>query len=98
YLLDNQATVVCCTPTYALRLADTAQEEKLDLASSPVRALIVAGEPGGSIPATRRKIEQAWGARCFDHTGMTEIGPLGFECLENPLGDHVMENQCIAEI
>jgi phenylacetate-CoA ligase len=98
YILDNHATVVCCTPTYALRMAETAQEEKLDLAGSPVRALIVAGEPGGSIPATRKKIEQAWGARCFDHTGMTEIGPLGFECLENPMGVHVMENQCIAEI
>ena len=98
YILENSATVVCCTPTYALRMAEVAGAEQLDIAASPVRALIVAGEPGGSIPATRRAIERAWGARVFDHTGMTEIGPLGFECLENPLGVHLMENQCIAEI
>ena len=98
YIYDNAATVVCCTPTYALRMAEVALEEGLDLTRSPVRALIVAGEPGGSIPATKSRIEAAWGARCFDHTGMTEIGPLGFECLENPHGVHLMENQCIAEI
>jgi phenylacetate-CoA ligase len=98
FILDNAATVVCCTPTYALRMAEVAAEEGLDLAGSPVRALIVAGEPGGSIPGTRSRIEAAWGARCFDHTGMTEIGPLGFECVENPGGVHLMENQCIAEI
>src|SRR5258708_27592854 len=51
-LLDNEVTVVFCTPTYALRLAEVAREEKVDLPSSPVRALVVAGEPGGSIPAT----------------------------------------------
>src|SRR5262249_28413563 len=62
-LLDNQATVVLCTPTYALRLAEVAQEHGIALARSTpgyaVRALIVAGEPGGSIPATRARIEQA---------------------------------------
>ena len=52
----------------------------------PVRALIVAGEPGGSIPATRARIEAGWGARVFDHNGMTEIGPVGIECPENPGG------------
>lgn len=98
YIFDNEATVVCCTPTYALRMAEVAAEEGIDLTASPVRALIVAGEPGGSIVATKHRIESAWGARCFDHTGMTEIGPLGFECLENPHGVHFMENQCIVEI
>ena len=59
-------TVVCCTPTYALRLAEVAGEERrsgCSLAASGVRVLIVAGEPGGSIPATRQRIERAWGAR-----------------------------------
>jgi phenylacetate-CoA ligase len=97
-LLDNQITVVCCTPTYALRLAETAEAEHLDLAKSPVRALLVAGEPGGSIPATRQRIETAWGARVFDHYGMTEIGSLGIECLEQPGGFHLLESECIAEI
>jgi phenylacetate-CoA ligase len=98
FLLDNQATVVLCTPTYALHLADVARQEGIDLASSAVRALIVAGEPGGSIPATRGRIESGWGARVFDHNGMTEVGPLGIECREQPGGLHLLETECIAEV
>jgi phenylacetate-CoA ligase len=98
FLLDNQASIVLCTPTYALRMAEVAQEERIDLASSNVRALIVAGEPGGSIPATRRRIETAWGARVFDHYGLTEVCPLGIECQNNPAGLHILETECIAEI
>ncbi len=98
FMLENEVTVVCCTPTYALRLAEVAQQEKIDLANSPVRALIVAGEPGGSIPSTRRRIEESWGARLFDHTGMTEVGSLGMECVENPGGVHLLETECIAEV
>ncbi|MBS0264513.1 MAG: AMP-binding protein [Planctomycetes bacterium] len=97
-LLDNAATVVCCTPTYAVRLAETAAEMEVPLASSAVRAILVAGEPGGNIPATRRKIETAWGARVVDHWGMTEIGPLAIEALDRPGGMYVIETECIAEI
>lgn len=97
-IADNQATIVCCTPTYALRLAEVAAEEGIDLAAGSVRGLIVAGEPGGSIPATRARIESAWGARVFDHWGMTELGSLAIECVENPGGLHVLESECIAEI
>jgi len=97
-IVDNEATVVCCTPTYALRLAEVAAAEGIDLASSPVRALVVAGEPGGGIAATRQRIESAWGARLFDHWGMTELGSLAVECVENPGGLHVLETECIAEV
>jgi phenylacetate-CoA ligase len=97
-IIDNQATVICCTPTYALRMAEVAAQEGLDIRRSAVRALVVAGEPGGSIPETRQRIESAWGARVFDHTGMTEIGPLGFECEQNPGGVHLIESECIAEV
>lgn len=98
FMLDNAATVVCCTPTYALRLAEVAHQEGLDLAGSPVRALIVAGEPGGSIPSTRQRIEESWGARVFDHTGMTEMGSCTIECVENPGGVHVLETEFIPEV
>jgi phenylacetate-CoA ligase len=97
-LLDNQATIVCCTPTYALRLAEAAEQEKIDLAGSPVRALILAGEPGAGIPATRKRIEERWGARVFDHYGMTEIGSLGMECPDQPGGFHLLETECVAEV
>lgn len=98
YLRDTQATVVLCTPTYALRLAEVAAAEGIDLAASAVRVLIVAGEPGGSILATRARIETAWGARVFDHNGMTEIGPAGIECPEQPGGLHLMETHYVAEV
>ena len=78
-LRDNQATTVCCTPTYALHLAETAACEGIDLADSSVERLIVAGEPGGSIPAVRQRIESAWGAKLFDHHGMTEVGPVTYQ-------------------
>src|SRR5262249_44971190 len=98
FLLDNQATVGLCTPTYALRLAGGAREPGLDLPGRPVRAVIVAGERGGSIPATRARIEEGWGARVFDHSGLTEVGPLSIECPENPAGLHLLETECYAEV
>jgi phenylacetate-CoA ligase len=98
FLLEHRATVVCCTPTYALHLAELAAQEGIDLAGSPVRMLIVAGEPGGSIPATRARIESVWGARVFDHYGMTEVGPVAVETVETPRSLLVMETQYIAEV
>ena len=94
------ATVVCCTPTYALRLAEIAAQEhpERSLAGSTVRLLIVAGEPGGSIPATRARIERSWGARVIDHHGLTEVGPVSFECLAAPGFLHVNEGEFIAEV
>jgi phenylacetate-CoA ligase len=98
FMLDNQATVVLCTPTYALRLTEVASQQGIDLKSGSVRLLIVAGEPGGSIPATRARIESAWGARLFDHNGLTEVGPVGVECTENPAGIHILETHYIGEV
>jgi phenylacetate-CoA ligase len=93
------ATVVCCTPTYALRLAEVAESEgRRPLADGSVRLLIVAGEPGGSIPATRERIEKAWGARVIDHHGLTEVGPVSFECWESPGSLHVNEAEFIVEV
>ena len=97
-LRENQATVVCCTPTYALRLAEIAAEQNIELSQCGVRAILVAGEPGGNIPATRRRIETAWGAQVVDHWGMTELGPLAMESLAEPGGLSVLETECIAEI
>ncbi len=95
-------TVVCCTPTYALRLVEVAKEENrndtLSLVDSSVRVLIVAGEPGGSIAATRQQIENGWGARVIDHHGLTEVGPISFECWDNPGFMHVNENEYICEV
>jgi phenylacetate-CoA ligase len=68
------------------------------LAGLGVRAIIVAGEPGGSISATRQLIEHRWGARVIDHHGLTEVGPVSFECWERPGGLHVNEAEFVAEV
>ena len=97
-IASNHATVLVCTPTYALHLADVAAAQGLDLAQdTSVRITIHAGEPGAGLPATRARIEQAWGARCFDHAGATEVGAWGFECTEQD-GLHLNEDQFIFEI
>ncbi len=97
-MLENNTTFVCCTPTYALRLAEIAEGRGIDLASSSVRALLVAGEPGGNIPAVRQRLESAWGARVFDHWGMTDIGSLGIEPVDAPGALELLSTECIPEI
>ena len=96
-ILSIGATVLVCTPTYALHLAEVADEEGIDLASSPIRMTIHAGEPGASIPSVRRRIEAAWGACAYDHAGMTEMGAYGFTCQRQD-ALHINEAEFIAEI
>ena len=98
-ILDNRVSVICCTPTYALRLAEVAAEEGIDLGAAEVRKILTAGEPGGCVAATRRRIEQAWKTcQVVDHHGMTEVGPVSFECPKQAGVLHVIENSYIAEI
>ncbi|MDQ2913196.1 MAG: phenylacetate--CoA ligase family protein [Chloroflexota bacterium] len=96
-IVATQATVLMCTPTYALRLAEAAREEGIDLAGSALRVSIHAGEPGASIPATRDRIEKELGVEAFDHTGATEVGAHGFSCSARD-GVHLNEAEFIAEI
>ena len=96
-VLDLGATVLLATPTYALRMAERAQELGLDLAASDVRVTIHAGEPGASIPTTRAAIESAFRATSFDHTGMTELGPTGHSCSQRD-GIHLIEPEFIFEV
>ncbi len=91
------ATVLVCTPSYALRLAEVAEENDMNMRESSIRVTIHAGEPGASIPATRERIERAWGASAYDHAGMTEMGAYGFTCARQQ-GLHVNEGEFIAEI
>lgn len=98
HIVEHECTVVCCTPTYALRLAEVAKSEGIDLAGSAVRALIVAGEPGGAVPGIRTRIEAEWGARVFDHWGMTDLGSLGIEPENSPGSLLILETESIAEI
>jgi phenylacetate-CoA ligase len=91
-----QATVLCCTPSYALHLIEVAEQHQIDTASLGLRAVIVAGEPGGSTPSVRARIEAGWQAAVVDHAGATEVGPWGYGDAAG-LGLFVNEAQFIAE-
>ncbi|HVD30489.1 MAG TPA: phenylacetate--CoA ligase family protein [Methylomirabilota bacterium] len=96
-IMATEATVLMCTPTYALRLVEAAREEGIDLARSALRVSIDAGEPGASIPATRERIEKELGVEAFDHTGATEVGAHGFSCSARD-GVHINESEFIVEV
>jgi len=93
-------SVLLCTPTYALRLAEVSEAERghAPLTASGVRTIVVAGETGGSVSAVRSRIERAWGARVIDHYGLTEVGPVAFEDWDRPGGLYVNEAEFIAEV
>lgn len=97
-ILDHKPTVLACTPSYALRLAEAAAEQGIDLSKSSIIKTIHAGEPGASIPATKKKLEESWGAKCYDHHGMTEMGAVSFSCQPQFEGPHIIESRYIAEV
>jgi len=94
---STRPTVLLSTVTYAQRLAEVAEREGISLRDLGIRVTIHAGEPGASVPSVRSRIEQAFGARCHDHAGATEVGAFGYSC-ETRQGVHVNEAEFIAEI
>jgi len=91
-----EATIIFCTPSYALHMAEVAQQNEIDLTSSSVKKIIVAGEPGGSIPSIRQRIESSWDAKVIDHSGASEVGPWGYADAEGT-GIYVNEAEFAAE-
>jgi phenylacetate-CoA ligase len=91
------ATAVVCTPSYGLHLAEIARAQGLDARALGVRTTVHAGEPGAGIPAVRARLEALWGARAYDHAGMTEVGAYGFECAAQA-GLHLNELEFVAEV
>jgi len=87
------------TPTYVLGMADTAKKMGINPVSDLfIKKITCAGEPGASIPTTKKRIEDAWGAKVYDHIGATEIGAWSYECTSQPGGLHVNEAFFIVEI
>ena len=98
-IFDNEVDTICCTPTYAMRLAESLNEVGLDPGQSKLKRVIVAGEPGGSILETRLRFESLWpGARFFDHHGMTEVGPVTFEAPSVAGSLQVVESGYLVEV
>ena len=96
---EIKATAMMATPTYVLGMADTARTKMgIDPASLTIDRITCAGEPGASIPATKSRMQDAWGAKVYDHAGATEIGAWCYECAFQPGGLHVNEGFFLVEI
>lgn len=97
-MADLKCTTLICTPTYALRLAETARKIGINpVRDIPIDKIFCAGEPGASVPATKKRIENAWGAKVYDHVGATEAPLWAFECREQK-GLHINEAMDLVEI
>jgi phenylacetate-CoA ligase len=96
---ELRCTAMMATPTYVLGMADTAKSKMgIDPATLTIKRITCAGEPGASIPTTKKRMEEAWGAKVYDHAGATEIGAWSYECDEQPGGLHVNEAFFLVEI
>jgi phenylacetate-CoA ligase len=90
-------TAVSGTPSFMLHLAETAAANGTPLTGASVRTIQVGGEPGAGIPATRKHIEQRWGAKCYDGYGSLEFQPIAWEC-QAQAGGHLVEDFAYAEV
>lgn len=95
-IIDWRATVVCGTPTYIMYLGELAKKIGIDLPNSRVRIVVTAGEPGAQVPATKKLIEELWGAKNYDDIGSTEISNFGYECIMQK-GTHLNEGMFLPE-
>ncbi len=96
---ELQATAMMGTPTYILGMAETARTKMdIDPSQLTINKITCAGECGASIPSTKKRLEDAWNAKVYDHAGATEIGAWSFECTAQPGGMHVNEALFLVEI
>ena len=96
---ELKCSAFMATPTYVLGIAGAAKKMGINPATDlSVKKITCAGEPGASIPSTKKRIEEAWGAKVYDHIGATEIGAWSYECLNQPGGLHVNEAFFLVEI
>lgn len=95
---DFGSTVITCTPSYSLYLAEAAAEEGLDIRSFALRVGILGAEPWSE--SIRQEIEQKLNIKAIDIYGLSEIlGPgVAIECIEAQQGLHFWEDHFIAEI
>lgn len=96
---ELKATAIMATPTYVLGMAETCINKlKMDPKSLNIQKILCAGEPGAGVPATKKRIEELWGAKVYDHVGATEIGGWSYECTFQPGGMHVNEAFYLVEL
>ena len=94
---DFGSDVLCCTPSYALTIAERAEEMKVDIKSLPLRVGIFGAEPWSQ--QMRLEIEERMGIKAMEAYGLTELcGPgISFDC-EAQNGLHINEDYFLPEI
>ena len=97
FMMDLNATILCCTPSYAAYIGETLAEKGYKPEDSKLRAGIFGAEPWTE--EMRHSIEKSLGIKAYDIYGLTEIsGPgVSFEC-EEQRGMHINEDHFYAEI
>ena len=97
FMQDLQATILCCTPSYAAYIGETLKEMGLKPEDISLKAGIFGAEPWTE--EMRRDIEKSLGIKAYDIYGLTETsGPgVSFEC-EEQTGMHINEDHFLAEI
>jgi phenylacetate-CoA ligase len=97
---ELKCTAMMATPTYVLGMAETARNKLgMDVAKElQVQRITCAGEPGASVASTKRRMEETWNAKVYDHIGSTEAGAWSYECQAQPGGLHVNEAFYLVEI
>lgn len=98
YLLNPGSTVLLCTPSYALHIAERLKQRGISPGDIPLRIGCFGGEGGAEVPATREKIERGLGIEAFDYYGLAEVGPtIASECSQKA-GIHWVEDHLLIEI
>jgi phenylacetate-CoA ligase len=98
YFIRPGSTVLLCTPSYALYIAERLKQRRISPEDIPLRIGCFGGEGGTEVPATREKIEKGLGIDAFDYFGLAEIGPtIASECSEKA-GIHWVEDHLLIEI
>lgn len=96
---ELKATALMGTPTYILNMADVCRNKlNMDPADLGIKRILCAGEPGANVPTTKKRIEEAWNAKVYDHVGGTETGGWSYECTSQPGGVHVNEALTLIEL
>lgn len=97
-LQTYQPTIIWTSPSYAWQLGEKAKKAGIDPKKDlSIKKIIVAGELGGSIDATRKAIEDLWGAEVYDFYGLSDIfGACAAHC-EYHDGLHIAENHILVE-
>lgn len=96
---ELKASALMATPTYVLSMAESCRNKlNMEAQDLNVEKILCAGEPGASVPTTKKRMEDAWGAKVHDHVGATEIGGWSYECTAQPGGMHPNEAFFLVEL